>query len=78
MYVPKIGPSGGKEVQTTSRPAGQVWKKTEMVVKQDFDNAVSKKVKKMNVKNEIPNPEEAETTENVAFKFFEKINKASR
>jgi hypothetical protein len=73
MHIPKIGPSGGKEVQTTSSPAGGVWKRTKTVYKKTFDNAIFKKVK-YTAENEISNPEEADKAEDVAFKFFEKIN----
>jgi len=75
MEIPKIGPSKAREVATTSTPVGPGWKKTKTVGQRALDKAIFKSVKRT-AEKAIPNPEEAQLTEDVAFKFFEDINEA--
>ena len=75
MELPRIGPSGAREVATTKAPVGRGWKKEKTVGLRALNNAVFKSVKRSTEKT-IPNRKEAQKAEDVAFKFFEDVNEA--
>jgi hypothetical protein len=80
MDIPKIGPSEGRDVQASLRPAGQVWKKTKTVGEGILDNPTIGEAELDNVELSLTNPKGSKTskkTEGVAFDFFEDINEAN-
>ena len=80
MEIPKIGPSEGRDVQTSSKPAGQVWKKTKTVGEGILGNPTIGEAELDDVAQGITNPQGLKTAKkatNVAYDIFGETNAAN-
>ncbi len=79
MEIPKIGPSEGRDVQTSLKPAGQVWKKTKAVSEGILENPTIGEAELDDVEQGITNPQGLKTAKkatSVAYGIFVKTGEA--